>query len=175
MTDILLISENYLRSAFMISDNVQTKFIMPAIKNAQETHYQTIVGTCLYKRLLDGVKENDLTEAERDLLNISKRYIGLMAIAELCTITTFKINNIGLNSTSDENVKTFDVKDTMFVHDHYVHQADFHALRIQKYLLSHRDEFPELCCCDCEGIKRNLYSAASCGVFLGGPRGRYIY
>ena len=172
MTDILLISENYLRSAFMISDNVQTKFIMPAIKNAQEVHYQTIVGTCLYKRLLEGVEHNDLTQAERDLLNMSKRYIGLMAIAELCVIATFKLNNIGLNSTSDDNVETFDVEDTMFVHDHYVHQADFYALRIQKYLLAHSNEYPELCCCDCENIKKNLYSAASSGIFLGGPRGR---
>lgn len=172
MTDILLISENYLRSAFMISDNVQSKFILPAIKDAQETHYQTIVGSCLYNRLLDGVENNDLTEAERNLLNISKRYIGLMAIAELCTITTFKINNIGLNSTSDENVKTFDVKDTMFVRDHYINQADFYALIIQKYLLANRTDFPSLTCCACDKIKQNLYSAASCGVFLGGVRGR---
>lgn len=174
MTDVLLISENYLRSAFMISDNVQSKFILPAIKYAQETHYQTIVGSCLYKRLLDGVLNEDLSDLERELLNMSKRYIGLMAISELCVITTFKINNIGLNSTSDDKVETFDVNDTMFVHDYYIHQADFHKKRIQQYLLSHRKDFPELCCCDCDSIKSNLYSAASCGIFLGGPRGKHI-
>ena len=67
MTKVLLISENYLRSAFMISDNVQTKFILPSIQNAQEMEFQTVVGNCLYKRLLEGVAENNLNDNEKEL------------------------------------------------------------------------------------------------------------
>lgn len=171
MKDVLLISENYLRSAFMISDNVQSKFILPAIKDAQETHFQTIVGSCLYNRLCAAVADDDLNDSELSLLRMSKRYIGLMAIAELCVITTFKINNIGLNSTSDDNVETFDVSDTMYVRKHYINEADFYKRRIQQWLIAHRCEFPELDCCTCDSIKANLYSAASCGIWLGGKRG----
>ena len=64
MTDVLLISENYLRSAFMISDNVQSKFILQAIKTSQEIYFQSIVGTCLYNILLDGVRNNTLNNSE---------------------------------------------------------------------------------------------------------------
>ena len=172
MKKVLIISENYLRSNFMISDNVQTKFIIPAIETAQEIGFQTIVGSCLYKRLLEGIANNDLNDNEIELLNIAKRYIGLRSIAELCTLTTFKINNIGLNSTRDENVETFDVEDTMYVRNHYINQADFYAKRLQEYLLRNSDAFPELDCCDCHNIRKNLYSAASCGIWLGGPRGK---
>lgn len=170
--DILLISENYLRSAFMISDNVQSKFILPAIKDAQDTHFQTVVGSCLYRRLLDGVEHDDLNDQEKMLLRIAKRYIGLMAIAELCVIATFKINNIGLNKTSDENVETFDVKDTMYVRDHYINEADFYKKRLQEWLLDNRGSFPELDCCQCDKLRANLYSAASSGIWLGGERGK---
>lgn len=173
MKKVILISENYLRSAFMISDNVQTKYILPAIETAQEMYFQTIVGSCLYNRLLDGVANSDLNEHERELLDLSKRFIGLRAIAELCTITTFKINNIGLNSTRDENVETFGVSDTMYVRNHYIQQADFYMKRIQEYLLKNQKEFPELSCCQCHNIRKNLYSAASCGVWLGGPRSKW--
>lgn len=170
--EVLLISENYLRSAFMISDNVQSKFILPAIKDAQDTHYQTIVGSCLYKRLLNGIENDDLNEHELALLNISKRFIGLMAIAELCVIATFKINNIGLNKTSDDKVETFDVEDTMFVRDHYINEADFYKKRIQEWLLANKSSFPELDCCQCDSLRANLYSASTCGIWLGGPRGK---
>ena len=128
--------------------------------------------SCLYKRLLAGIANNDLNDNEIELLNIAKRYIGLRSIAELCTLTTFKINNIGLNSTRDENVETFDVEDTMYVRKHYINQADFYAKRLQEYLLRNSAAFPELDCCDCHNIRKNLYSAASSGIWLGGPRGK---
>ena len=156
----------------MISDNVHMFFIIPAIETAQEIGFQTIVGSCLYKRLLQGIANNDLNDNEIELLNIAKRYIGLRSIAELCTLTTFKINNIGLNSTRDENVETFDVEDTMYVRKHYINQADFYAKRLQEYLLRNSGAFPELDCCSCHNIRKNLYSAASSGIWLGGPRGK---
>lgn len=172
MTKVLLISENYLRSAFMISDNVQTKFILPAIQNAQEIEFQTVVGNCLYKRLLEGVAENNLSPSEKELLYIAKRFIGYAAIAELVTISTFKISNIGLHKTSDENVETLPTSDVMLVKKQYIDKADFYKKRLQEYLLRNQGEFPELSCCDCHNIKKNLYSSASCNVWLGGPRGK---
>lgn len=156
----------------MISDNVQTKFILPAIQNAQEMEFQTVVGNCLYKRLLEGVAENNLTDNEKELLDIAKRYIGYVAISELITISTFKINNIGLNKTKDENVETLPTSDVMLVKKQYINNADFYKKRLQEYLLRNQGEFPELSCCDFHNIKKNLYSSASCNLWLGGPRGK---
>lgn len=172
MTKVLIISENYLRSAFMISDNVQTKFLISSIENAQEIHFQTVIGSCLYDRLLEGIRGDNLSEAEKELLAIAKRYIGYMAISEIVVISTIKINNIGANRTSDENVETLNVSDTMYMKNYYIQQADFYKKRLQEYLLRNQGEFPELSCCDCHNIKKNLYSAASCNIWLGGPRGK---
>ena len=60
----------------------------------------------------------------------------------------------------------------MYVRRHYINQADFYAKRLQEYLLRNSGAFPELDCCSCHNIRKNLYSAASCGIWLGGPRGK---
>jgi len=38
--------------------------------------------------------------------------------------------------------------------------------------MDNRSSFPELNECDCRRIESNLYSAATCGIFLGGVRGK---
>ena len=38
--EALFISENYLRTNFQISENLQSQFILPAIRNAQYIKYQ---------------------------------------------------------------------------------------------------------------------------------------
>ena len=106
------------------------------------------------------------------MLRIAKRFIGTRAIAELCVVTTFKINNIGLNITHDDKVDTLGVKDTMYVRQYYIYESDHYARRLQEWILEHKNEFPELCGCGCNKMKSNLYSAATCGIFLGGERGK---
>lgn len=172
---ICLISENYLRTNFQLSDNLQSKFLIAAIENAQEVYYQSIIGSCLYNRLLEGIEKDDLTEAEKHLLDISKRYIGFMVMSELCEITSYKLNNAGVNNTGDDRMNVFSVKDVQFIKKQFVNKADFYAKNIQRYLLQNQKLFPELSCCDCHNIKSNLYSAASCGVNLGGARGKRVW
>lgn len=173
MKNVLLISENFLRTNFQISENLQSQFIIPAIRNAQFIKYQTVVGECLYNRLLEGVEEGDLTDEEKLLLEHSKMFIAYSAIAELCEITSFKINNIGVNQTGDDRVTNYSVKDVMFIKQQFINHADFYLKDLQNFLLNHRDDYPELSECQCRQIKKNLYSAASCGVNLGGARGKY--
>jgi hypothetical protein len=54
----------------------------------------------------------------------------------------------------------------------YQGKADFHCLEVQNYILDNRSHFPEVDDCTCRRIHSNLHSAASCGFFLGGARGK---
>ena len=56
--------------------------------------------------------------------------------------------------------------------DYYISKADFFCIEVQNYLLNNRTLFPELTEGDIHRIHSCLYSAASCGLWLGGPRGR---
>jgi len=68
-------------------------------------------------------------------------------MVELCVISNIKINNIGLNITSDDRVQTLQVTDMFRIKDYLQHQADFYCKDLQNYLLKNKDKFAELSCC----------------------------
>ena len=176
---ILLVSENFLRTTTQISDNLQSKFLIAAIKTAQEEHYQTIIGETLYNKLLNLVETGEISDPENihynNLLQKSQRFISFQAIVELCLISTVKIDNIGLNRTHDDKVDTLSLDDTFRMRAHYQNQADFYCKRLQMWLLDNRSNLPELTQNHLHKLKRQLHSAASCGVNLGGPRGKVLF
>lgn len=173
--EVLFVSENYMRTNFQISENLQSQFLLPAIRNAQFIKYQAIIGEVMYNRLVEGIKNDDLTDAEKDLLNHSKLFIGYSAMVDLCMMTTAKIDNIGVNITSDDRVQTLQIKDVFQVKDYLQHQADFYCKTLQNFILNNKHQYPEIDQCQCRKIESNLYSSASCGVNLGGQRGKGQY
>ena len=62
--------------------------------------------------------------------------------------------------------------DLAALQSYYQAKADSACLDLQNFLLNNWRDYPELTEGDYHRIHSNLYSAASCGIFLGGPRGR---
>ena len=60
------------------------------------------------------------------------------------------------------------------VQSYYQAKADAAIIDLQNYLLNNWKDYPELTEGDYNRIHSNLYSAASCGVFLGGARGKRL-
>lgn len=178
MKNILLISENFLRANFNISENVQSKFILPAIRNAQKIKYQEVVGSRMLKKLESLVESGDIEKPEnenyKDLLDQSQLFIGYSAISELCVICNVKIDNIGLNATTDENVSVMRVSDMFEIKRYYQDKADYYCKLLQKYILQEKVNLPEICKTKVGELKSNLHSAASCGLSLGGERGKGV-
>ena len=87
---------------------------------------------------------------------------------------TFKIANAGVVKTPDENVQVVDLPDMASTQAYYQAEADSAALDLQNFLLNNRSDYPELTQGDCHRIHSNLYSAATCGIFLGGPRAKRL-
>lgn len=76
MTTILLISEDYVKTNSGLDSNTYGKFLMPAIKEAQEMGLQTIIGTGLYKTILAMVAEGTIADVENsDYKNLLDAYI----------------------------------------------------------------------------------------------------
>ena len=90
MDNILLISENYLRTNFNISDNVQSKYLLSAIRQAQEINYQSVVGGAMLRKLTTLISEGKIKKAENDiykqLVDASQMFIAYSAICELIVI-----------------------------------------------------------------------------------------
>lgn len=176
MAEVLLTSETFIKSVSSISDNLAGKYIKPSIREAQDVKFRGIVGDGLLAKLKELVAAGTITAeanvAYKALLDRAQYFISYCAITEIAEKVTFKIANAGVIKTGDENVQVSTEPDMAKVREYYQAKADSCCLDLQNFLLNNRDAYPELGECDCRRIHANLYSAASCGIWLGGPRGK---
>lgn len=172
MTEILLSSETFVKQVTNISDNIAGKYILSALRDAQEIKLRGILGSCL----LDSVKtmraNNELTGMYLELVNQCQYYLAYQTIVEMLPLVTYKVGNFGLSKSTDENMQVADADELARQITFYQSKADAYCMQLQEWIWDNRSSFTELSSCDCERIKANLYSAATCGVFLGGARGK---
>lgn len=179
MTKILLVSEDYIKTNSNLNDNVWGDYLLPAIREAEDIGLQSILGSCLYKKILYLVDENLIGESEniayKELLDeYAQEYLMYQVITDLVPIIGAKLANLGTVISNDEHVLNLSEKERSNLKHYYEMRADFYARRLQEFLLNNRESFPELKDCDCDRIKANLQSAASTGIWLGGFRGRRV-
>lgn len=179
--EILLSNEDYVRGVTLIDNNIQSKYLLSSIREAQEVSLQEIVGSIMLKKLknlvADGSIQDSGNTAYKSLIQESQLFLAYQTVANLCLVCSVKISNGGLQVTSDENLTALDIEDTFTVQTHYQNKADFFAKRLQKFILQNIKNYPEISESRCNEMRANLYSAANTNVFLGGKRGkgRYIF
>ena len=176
MEKILLTSVNFIKNVTNISDNISPKLLEPAIWHAQNEELRSVLGDGLVDRLEELVSTGDidLTENEmyRNLLNKAQYFLAYSAIADVCILTSVKIDNGGLEQVSDEHMDPITISESFQIQRFYQIKSDFMCRQLQNYVLKNRTAFPELSECDCRSIRSNLFSSATTGLWLGGVRGR---
>ncbi|MBQ3950788.1 MAG: hypothetical protein II661_09960, partial [Bacteroidales bacterium] len=161
-----------------ISENVSGRFIRAAILAAQDIAYRGIVGDTLLAKL-KGIVENDSTDHPAAapyvrLLDKSRYFLLYSTLVELLPLVNNKVANAGVVKTPDEKVEVSDQTDLITEISRYQGKADHEAQELQYFLLNNVEDYPELNEGEYHRIHSNLYSAASCNVFLGGARGKRI-
>ena len=176
MAEILLSSEVFIKAQTNISDNVAGKYIMPSLREAQEVSLKSILGENMLEKLKDLVKTNMIAVPDnaiyKNLLDKCQYYLAYMTIVEVINKVTFKIGNAGLVKATDEQMQVASQQEIVSQIEYYQGKADFHCLELQNFILNNINDLPEINKGACRRIKANLYSAATCGIFLGGARGK---
>ena len=178
MTEILLSSEKFIKSVTNVSDNLAGKYILPSLREAQEIGLRGILGDCLLQRMKEIAAQkawNDPANvAYNALLERAQYYLAYATIVEVTNKVSYKIGNFGVAKSDDENLKVASQDEIAKQQYYYTSKADYYKLDLQNWLLENKAAFPELTECACRKIRANLYSAASCGIWLGGPRGKEL-
>lgn len=176
MEDIFLFSETFVREATNISDNVDSKYLLAAMREAQDVRLKHIIGTRLYNKLVRLVGAGTIKGAAnakyRTLLDEARYFLAYSAVTELVVKLAYKVTNMGVVKTTDEHVQAVSAQELAYNKDYYQSKADAHLLTLQKFLLAHSAEYPELGDNTCADIRANLYNTATCGIYLGGARGK---
>lgn len=174
--NVLLTNENIIKTTSNIFEGISGNFLLPSVKLAQDIDLEGCIGTELKNELQKQVYENNFKNIYKSLLdNYVQPFLTYSAIVRLIPMVSYKIANAGVLSTSDEKMNSVSSTEVDKVRSEYQHIADVYKNRLQRFLIEHSNEFPEL---DknstIDKIRQNLYSSASSGVVLGGARGKKI-
>lgn len=179
--DVLLISEDYIKSTTNISDNIANDYLLPSIKLAQDIDLESTIGSQLLRKLQKLVFDNDISNQENSMYkllldNYIQPYLAYATIQHLAPTVAYKLANQGVIRTDDEKSYNITSNEVYKVMDYYNHIANTFKKRLQLFLIANYNNFPELINWkSIADIRANLYSAAGCNVNLGGPRGKSIF
>lgn len=175
MNNVLLISEDYIKTHTSLGDNLTAGYLLPTIKLAQDINLQNVIGTKLYDRLRELVDSGDIT-TEIDYKHLLDVYIQPFLAYSVVSMVTlpaaFKITNAGVVRTEDEKMSNVSLSDVNLIKEYYNKYANYYKNLLQKYLLDYQNIYPELNRADLKDIESNLRSAADTSIWLGGARGK---
>lgn len=179
--DVLLISEDYIKSTTNISDNIANDYLLPSIKLAQDIDLESTIGTQLLHKLQKLVFDNDISNQENAMYkllldNYIQPYLAYSTIQHIVPTVAYKLVNQGIVRTDDEKSYNVTSNEVDKVVDYYNHIANTFKKRLQLFLIANYNNFTELLNWkSIADIRANLYSAAGCNLSLGGPRGKSIF
>lgn len=176
--DILLTSEDRVKEITAISDNVAGEYMTSAIREVQDFRLQRVVGTKLYAKLKTLVGDDTISlpanAAYKTLLDVAQYFLAYEVACSLMIKLNWKVTNAGVVTTPDDKVQPADMATLDQVRSDYRATADDYCDALQRHILANRANYPELDTNTCNEIQAHLRDSASCGLFLGGVRGRIV-
>lgn len=176
--EILLCSETIIKTYTNLNDNTAGDYILPSLYMAQHQDLEECLGTSLVRKLQELVGTGAISDIENEkykelLDDYVTDYLAYCTIVKIIPVVSFKIGNAGAVRTEDEKVTGMSYSEVFNLADYYQNQADYLKFRMQKFLLAKYANYPELHKYkSIADLKSCLYSAAGCGIWLGGIRGR---
>lgn len=171
-TEYLLTSEDFIKEVTNISDNLSGKYLQGAIREAQEVVLRGIIGSCLLDHCKQLFASEQLEGYYKELVDRCQYFLAYTVLADLPMKASYKVTNFGLAKSNDENLSVATMDEIVANQGYYQAKADARCYELQTWLLQNKGLFPELDDCACSRMHANLTSAASCGIYLGGARGK---
>ena len=144
---VLFVNEDKLKSSTAINYNVDTAFLLPFLKIAQDKHLQIILGTKLYDKLQDdiaGVDGATLTGVYKTLVDdYIQDAIIHYALVEALPFISFQIKNGSITQKNSENGTAATRQDVDYLVQKERDSAEFYGQRIVEYLCNDSSSFPE--------------------------------
>lgn len=153
--NILLIGSGDVKNITIVNSNVSDDFIGYSIRDTQNIDLQAIIGTALLEKIKELVYnkikglENSISDSENVSYNellegFIKPYLIHQSVVNVLIPISYKVRNMGVIKTSDNNIGNADMDDIKYLMEYYNNQAAFYETRLSKFLCTHKDAYPEL-------------------------------
>jgi hypothetical protein len=146
MTTTLIISEEKLREFTDINDNLDSKLLMNAVREAQDIYLQRLTGTSLYEYILNEIDANTLSGNYKKLVDdfIQPYLIYASYWEALDAIYTRPRNNGLLQPTGGENSEKADGTWYNRKREMADNKMQYYGERLTNYLIQEQNQFPQL-------------------------------
>jgi hypothetical protein len=133
--NILFITEQLFKDRTGASNNIDGKQIFPMVKVAGDMYIQPALGSKLYQRLQDGIVADNLTNDEKNLLDIYVTDALVWFTMSLLPMTMgFQLFSKGFLQKTAEESNTPSRADMELIEQKYLSMAEFYKTRLIKYL-----------------------------------------
>lgn len=159
---VLLISEEFFRDNYDVSDSLNSKSVITAIYEAQGFYLATVIGDKFLNELYTEVSSGTLTADNKYLLdNYIQYFLGAQAAYILASKISYKIGNAGVQSGEK-------VVDAKKIAEYYDKLAGIGLRRLTDYLCKHYSKYTQWLN-GVEGIKPHMSASEQTSIFLGVP------
>ena len=165
MNKVLLISEETLKTYSLVNDNIDGKYLLPAIQTAQDIDLETLIGKALLDKLYKLVETGEIVNNSkyRTLLDdYITPYLVWQVMSNLQLGINYKLSNSGVITNDDERKSRLDYRNNQLLQEQYKHYADSYAIKLKDYLCS--GDYPEYHQCVNHSHAEDV---ELCGIYLG--------
>lgn len=139
-----LIDIDTIKKIGFVNSNVENNIISTTLRRVQDTMVRPILGSSLYKRLLEGIDASDLTADETTLLN---DYVAPVLIAgvdlRIINPLTYEIRSKTVGTTRDEYMTPVTESENNRLSDELRRDFEVYKSSLVVYLCKNSDLFPE--------------------------------
>lgn len=165
MNKVLLISEETLKTYSLVNDNIDGKYLLPAIQTAQDIDLETLIGKALLDKLCKLVETGEIVNNSKYktlLDDYITPYLVWQVMSNLQLGINYKLSNSGVITNDDERKSRLDYRNNQLLQEQYKHYADSYAIKLKDYLCS--GAYPEYHQCVNHSHAEDV---ELCGIYLG--------
>jgi len=136
----------------LIHGNVDHDLLRTVLLRSQDIYIEPILGSLQYRRLLEGVRDENLTTAEETLLGYVQQV--LFVAVELRTIeaVTERIRNVGVGVSVEQNYQANNADRQERAKDTRYMDLTFYKNRLKRFLKANEADYPLYKQCVSDGI-----------------------
>lgn len=131
-----------------IDEDVNDDTLVVTLKRVQDIYLEPAIGTSLYKRLLQGVEDNDLTVLEEALMKYILDFVYVGCELKASNHNNWKIRNKSVGVANDENTRANGIAEYNNYVDELRKDLSFYKNRLIGYLMDNKSDYPLYICTD---------------------------
>lgn len=138
-----LISAEWMHNNLPMAKDLSIEDLKPFIVQAMDFQCQTLLGSDLYKRLMDGVAANDLSADELFLAKLIRPALGYYVMWNALPFLNWKATPKAVMQGTSDTATPAGISEINYLKGYFKSNAEFYSQRVKDYLCANPGLFPQ--------------------------------